>query len=100
MEAIPKKTEKIIEPILELREISFSYPMRKGGRLQLFKNFSLSVRYTEFLGIAGSSGCGKSTLIRIMAGLLKPESGVVLFRGKPLERPTPVSYTHLTLPTN
>ena len=77
------------EALLELRNITFSYKLRKGGKLQVFNDLSLKVRYAEFLGIAGPSGCGKSTLIRIMAGLLKPESGVVLFRGKPLERPTP-----------
>jgi len=77
------------EALLELRNITFSYKLRKGEKLQVFNDLSLKVRYAEFLGIAGPSGCGKSTLIRIMAGLLKPESGVVLFRGKPLERPTP-----------
>ena len=77
------------EALLELRNITFSYKLRRGEKLQVFNDLSLKVRYAEFLGIAGPSGCGKSTLIRIMAGLLKPESGVVLFRGKPLERPTP-----------
>ena len=89
MGAVSRGTKKVIEPILELREISFSYPTREGNRIEVFNNFSLSVRYNEFLGIAGSSGCGKSTLIRIMAGLIKPEKGEVLFRGKPLKKPTP-----------
>ncbi|MCD6421473.1 MAG: ABC transporter ATP-binding protein [Thaumarchaeota archaeon] len=84
-----KEAEAAREALLELREIVFSYRMRGGGRLQVFDGLSLKVRYAEFLGIAGPSGCGKSTLIRIMAGLLKPEKGVVLFRGKPLEKPTP-----------
>ena len=84
-----KEAEITREALLELREIVFSYTMRGGGRLQVFDGLSLKVRYAEFLGIAGPSGCGKSTLIRMMAGLLKPEKGVVLFRGKPLEKPTP-----------
>jgi len=77
------------EPILELRGITFSYSMRRGERFVVFDDLSLKVHYAEFLGIAGPSGCGKSTLLRIMAGLLKPERGEVLFRGRPLRRPTP-----------
>ena len=80
---------RIEEAILELRSIAFSYKMREGEMLQVFNELSLKIRYAEFLGISGPSGCGKSTLIRIMAGLLKPESGEVLFRGKPLEKPIP-----------
>ena len=82
-------SREIKEALLELRDITFGYKMRGGEKLKVFDGLSLSVRYAEFLGIAGPSGCGKSTLIRIMAGLLKPEKGTVLFRGKPLERPTP-----------
>ncbi|MCD6236138.1 MAG: ABC transporter ATP-binding protein [Thaumarchaeota archaeon] len=63
--------------------------MREGKKLHVFEDFSLDVRYAEFLGITGPSGCGKSTLLRIMAGLLKPERGEVYFRGKPLKEPTP-----------
>ncbi len=89
MKTAAELAEKSTEPLLELRNISFSYTMREGKKLQVFDNLSLKVQYAEFLGIAGPSGCGKSTLLRIMAGLLKPEKGVVLFRGKPLEKPTP-----------
>ncbi|MCX8187053.1 MAG: ABC transporter ATP-binding protein [Nitrososphaeria archaeon] len=89
MEAVAEPTEGMRENILELRDISFSYSMRGGKKLRVFDNLSLSVSYAEFLGIAGPSGCGKSTLLRIMAGLLKPDNGGVLFRGKPLKEPTP-----------
>ena len=89
MKATAEISEKMLEPLLRLRDISFSYLMRKGERLQVFEKLSLSVSYAEFLGIAGPSGCGKSTLLRVMAGLLKPENGEVLFRGKPLREPTP-----------
>jgi NitT/TauT family transport system ATP-binding protein len=79
----------IKEPILELRDIVFGYKLRKGENIRIFDGLSLDVKYAEFVGIAGPSGCGKSTLIRIMAGLIKPEKGEVLFRGKPLKKPTP-----------
>ncbi len=81
--------EKPAETLISLRNISFSYKMRKGDRLQVFDNISLDVLYAEFIGIAGPSGCGKSTLLRIMSGLLKPDSGEVYFRGRPLNGPDP-----------
>lgn len=45
---------------------------------------SLHITSGETLGIAGESGCGKSTLAKIMAGLLSPDSGSVLYKGTPL----------------
>ncbi|MCF8885271.1 MAG: ABC transporter ATP-binding protein [Nitrososphaerota archaeon] len=77
------------ESILELKEICFSYKLRRGDKLRIFDHLSLNVYYAEFLGIAGPSGCGKSTLLRIMAGLLKPDYGEVYFRGKILKEPEP-----------
>jgi NitT/TauT family transport system ATP-binding protein len=78
----------IKEPILELKNVVFGYKLRRGENIRIFDGLSLDVKYAEFVGIAGPSGCGKSTLIRIMAGLIKPEKGEVLFRGKPLKKPT------------
>jgi len=81
--------EKTDETLLMLKNISFSYKMRKGDKLPIFDSLSLSIMFAEFVGIAGPSGCGKSTLLRIMAGLLKPDLGEVYFRGKPLHNPDP-----------
>lgn len=47
---------------------------------------SLHLSAGETLGIAGESGCGKSTLAKIMAGLLPPDSGEVLYHGTPLSQ--------------
>jgi NitT/TauT family transport system ATP-binding protein len=50
-------------------------------------NVSLSVREGEFVCIVGPSGCGKSTLIDIVAGLTKPDAGVVLADNQKVEGP-------------
>lgn len=77
------------EEILSLIDVHFEHRMRGGRALPLFNGITFSVRYAEFLGIVGPSGCGKSTLLRIMAGLLRPTRGKVVFRGEELEGPTP-----------
>jgi peptide/nickel transport system ATP-binding protein len=45
-------------------------------------NVDLSVRKGEVLGLVGESGCGKSTLGRVVAGIIPPSSGAVLWRGR------------------
>jgi NitT/TauT family transport system ATP-binding protein len=57
-------------------------------RVVALENVSLEVAEGEFVCVVGPSGCGKSTLLRILAGLVPPTSGRVVFtgggRGKPL----------------
>lgn len=48
----------------------------------LFEDANLTVYEGETLAIIGESGSGKSVLLKIMMGLLKPDAGEVLFRGK------------------
>jgi NitT/TauT family transport system ATP-binding protein len=46
---------------------------------QAIARLDLDVGPGEFLSLVGPSGCGKSTALRIIAGLLRPESGTVTF---------------------
>ncbi|MGE3278953.1 MAG: ABC transporter ATP-binding protein [Candidatus Altimarinota bacterium] len=50
-------------------------------RIEVLKDFSLSVEKGEFLGIMGPNGSGKSTLLRILAGVYEPERGQVKIEG-------------------
>lgn len=68
------------DPILELKDICFSYHSLKGETLAL-SHISFQVPKGEFLAIVGPSGCGKSTLLSMISGLLKPEEGEIIFPG-------------------
>ena len=66
-----------------------SYRFDDEHPLWALSDVSLHAHVGEFLAIVGPSGCGKSTLLRMMAGLLQPSSGRVLFDGVPLRAPRP-----------
>lgn len=58
--------------IIEVNDVSFSY-----GDENVLKNIDFQVHKGDYLGIVGPNGAGKTTLIKIMLGLLKPDSGSV-----------------------
>ncbi len=58
-------------------------------RAEVLRGIDLEVAEGEFVAILGFSGTGKSTLMNLVAGLEQPDSGQVLFRGKPIAGPGP-----------
>jgi NitT/TauT family transport system ATP-binding protein len=73
--------------IIDLRKVCMAFPKRSGEPLLVLDDINISIRAGEFLGLLGRSGSGKSTLLRIAAGLIRPTSGEVLYRGAPLTEP-------------
>lgn len=67
---------------LELKSVSYTYLPSTPYSAAALHNVSIKISSGEFVGIIGETGSGKSTLIQIMAGLLAPYSGVVLFNGQ------------------
>lgn len=63
--------------MLEIKDLVASY----GGVPALF-GISLNVNDGEVVSVVGSNGAGKSTLLKAISGLLKPESGKLIFDGK------------------
>ncbi len=65
-----------IKEIIKVENIS-----KKFGDIQALKQINFSVREGEIFGFLGPNGAGKTTTIRILSGLLKPDSGLALVNG-------------------
>ncbi len=65
--------------LLEVRNIVKSF-----GGLRALQDVSLSVAKGEIRAVIGPNGAGKSTLFNVMTGLLKPDTGDVVFEGEPI----------------
>lgn len=72
-----------MNPILELKNISYSYHTPEGETPAL-SDITFSLSPGEFTAVVGPSGCGKSTLLSLIAGLMRTESGEILLNGTPL----------------
>ena len=64
-------------PAVEINEVSFRY-----GRIKALDALSLEVPGGISFGLLGPNGAGKTTLIRLLVGLLKPQSGTVRILGE------------------
>jgi zinc transport system ATP-binding protein len=62
--------------VIELNDCTFSY-----GKVIALDHVTFSIEQGDFLGIIGPNGGGKTTLLRLMLGLLKPDSGTVTLWG-------------------
>ena len=84
-----KLTRKnILKPILEVKNLSYTYGEGTPFCRTAVDNVSLCVNEGEFIGIIGHTGSGKSTLISHLNGLLRPTGGQVLLDGEDIwEKP-------------
>jgi NitT/TauT family transport system ATP-binding protein len=74
------------EPILTVHGVSRGFA-RSSGEVRVLEDVDLSLRSGEIVGLLGRSGSGKSTLLRIIAGLIKPGGGEVIYRDRPVNGP-------------
>lgn len=70
--------------MIQLDKVSLSYHSKKEsfehGTHHVLREVSLALYKGETLGIIGRNGCGKSTILRILAGIIAPTSGEILFQ--------------------
>lgn len=65
------------QPEIELADVCKRY-----GEKRVLEHFSLKIFAEEFIAAIGSSGCGKTTALKLMNGLIAPDSGKVLLQGR------------------
>ena len=73
--------------IIEVKNINKSFKKHGTQNLLVLNHINFKIYEGEIIAILGKSGSGKSTLLRIIAGLTKPSSGVVLYRDEPVNTP-------------
>lgn len=74
-------TNSIKTPFLTVNELVYIYPTYQ---IEALRNINLSIHEGEFIAILGQNGSGKTTLVKHFNCLLKPTSGCVLIKGKPV----------------
>jgi nitrate/nitrite transport system ATP-binding protein len=73
---------------LEISGVSKSYG-EGADRTQVLDDINLKVEEGEFIAIVGFSGTGKTTLISLLAGLIEPDKGGIIFKNKEIDGPHP-----------
>ena len=65
----------------KIENLSFKYEKNKNA----LKNINMDFSKGDIIGVIGENGCGKSTLFMNMTGILKPESGEILYNGEKIK---------------
>lgn len=66
-----------MEAIIRMENVKKSY-----GQENVLQGLSLDIEKGEFLTVVGSSGCGKTTMLKMINGLIRPDSGKIIVEGQ------------------
>ena len=70
-------------PVISLAGVSHAFEARDGRPVLALDKIDIAIARHEFVAVIGPSGCGKSTILRILAGLIRPTQGEVLYHAAP-----------------
>lgn len=73
-----------VQPLTAVEGVSFAYPLPDRGRRQVLRSLDLQLGSGDLVALVGTNGSGKTTLLRLLAGVLRPDAGVIRFEGRPL----------------
>src|SRR5439155_4267959 len=71
-------------PLLAVTQVS-----RRFGAIHALREVGFELRAGEVMALLGENGAGKSTLVKILAGLIQPDSGTITIDGETVELRTP-----------
>ena len=74
--------------LLEIKNLYKSFKKDEYQDLLVLENVNFTLKEGEILALLGKSGSGKSTLLRIIAGLMAPSSGQIIYRNHSIIGPT------------
>lgn len=74
--------------ILKLDSVAKTYHSEGRPPVQALRSVDLDIDEGSFISFVGPSGCGKTTLLNMVAGLMAPSSGRVLFQGEEVKEPS------------
>lgn len=73
--------------ILELKNVAYQVKDK-----QILANVSFTVEQGDFLTLVGPSGAGKSTILKLIASLISPTGGEIIYQGKNIKDLNPINY--------
>ncbi|HPF87469.1 MAG TPA: ABC transporter ATP-binding protein [Candidatus Limiplasma sp.] len=79
------QTEPQSGPAVTFTDVVFRYPDQDAADAPLLDGITFTVQRGEKVALVGHSGCGKSTVLKLITGLLRPQSGTVTVLGRPVE---------------
>ena len=68
--------------LMKIEHLNFTYGQGTVNECPVLRDISFEIEGGEYIGLIGSSGSGKTTLMKHLNGLLKAQSGDVLFEGQ------------------
>lgn len=73
-----------LQPLVSLHKVSKRYEQPSGQSISILEGIDLELLKGEIVALLGPSGSGKSTLMRMIAGLIPPTEGQVIYRDRPM----------------